>query len=318
MKLDKAFLEKTDENIGEIQTIVCIGVVCCQIEVGGRALIDGEAVGHCNRGIVDRQHVDRDAALDRVGTSPVPAHRVHRLGGHAVDRPAAANPIKIEDLTLRDGHQSLFATRMRLDEASIATGLLHDTVEDTLATLDELKGLNPEALTAARSAVGPGVVLGPQSLVEAGASVESVLEPGDAAVYGVALYAVGHSAQMKLRAAHFSGWLQVILALGALSEVVRRFLYGSEPDSNLMMLFGLVALAANVLCLALITKHREGGVHMKASWIFSANDVIANLGIIIAGALVAWTGSRYPDLIIGFIIAGVVLNGAYRILKLRS
>jgi hypothetical protein len=98
----------------------------------------------------------------------------------------------------------------------------------------------------------------------------------DAAVYGVALYAVGHSAQMKLRAAHFSGWLQVILALGALSEVVRRFLYGSEPDSNLMMSFGLVALAANVLCLVLITKHREGGVHMKASWIFSANDVIAN------------------------------------------
>ena len=140
----------------------------------------------------------------------------------------------------------------------------------------------------------------------------------DAAVYGVALYAVGHSAQMKLRAAHFSGWLQVILALGALSEVVRRFLYGSEPDSNLMMSFGLVALAANVLCLALITKHREGGVHMKASWIFSANDVIANLGIILAGALVAWTGSRYPDLIIGFIIAGIVLNGAYRILKLRA
>ena len=140
----------------------------------------------------------------------------------------------------------------------------------------------------------------------------------DAAVYGVALYAVGHSAKMKLRAAHFSGWLQVILTLGALSEVIRRFLYGSDPDSDLMMSFGLVALVANVLCLVLITQHREGGVHMKASWIFSANDVIANLGIIIAGALVAWTGSRYPDLIIGFLIAGVVLNGACRILKLRS
>jgi cation transport ATPase len=140
----------------------------------------------------------------------------------------------------------------------------------------------------------------------------------DAAVYGVALYAVGHSAKMKLRAAHFSGWLQVILALGALSEVIRRFLYGSNPDSDLMMSFGLVALVANVLCLVLITKHREGGVHMKASWIFSANDVIANLGVILAGALVAWTGSRYPDLIIGSIIAGIVLSGAYRILKLRS
>jgi hypothetical protein len=140
----------------------------------------------------------------------------------------------------------------------------------------------------------------------------------DAAVYGVALYAVGHSARMKLRAAHFAGWLQVILALGALSEVVRRFVFGSDPHSSLMMSFGLVALAANVLCLLLIAQHREGGAHMKASWIFSANDVIANLGVILAGGLVAWSGSRYPDLIIGFIIAGIVLNGARRILQLKS
>jgi Co/Zn/Cd efflux system component len=57
---------------------------------------------------------------------------------------------------------------------------------------------------------------------------------------------------------------------------------------------------------------------MQASWIFSANDVIANVGVIAAGVIVAFTGSRYPDLIIGFIIAMVVLNGARRILQLKS
>jgi cation transport ATPase len=140
----------------------------------------------------------------------------------------------------------------------------------------------------------------------------------DAAVYGVALYAVGHSVRMKLRAAHFSGWLQIILALGALGEVVRRLVFGSEPVSSLMMSFGLVALAANVTCLLLIAKSRDSGAHMKASWIFSANDVIANLGVILAGFLVAWSGSRYPDLVIGLIIGVVVLNGARRILQLKS
>ena len=139
----------------------------------------------------------------------------------------------------------------------------------------------------------------------------------DAAVYGVSLYAVGHSMRMKLRAAHLSGWLQVILALGALSEVIRRFVFGSEPASNLMMGFGLVALAANVLCLLLIAKNRDSGAHMKASWIFSANDVIANLGVILAGGLVALTGSRYPDLVIGLIIGAIVLIGARRILQLK-
>jgi len=139
----------------------------------------------------------------------------------------------------------------------------------------------------------------------------------DAAVYGVALYAVGRSVRAKLRAAHFSGGLQLVLALGALAEVGRRYMFGSEPVSTLMMGFGLVALAANVWCLVLISRNRHGGAHMKASWIFSANDVIANLGVILAGALVAWTGSRYPDLIIGLIIGLIVLNGARRILQLQ-
>ncbi len=140
----------------------------------------------------------------------------------------------------------------------------------------------------------------------------------DAAVYGLAIYAVGHCIKKKLRAAHLSGWLQLILAVGALSEVLRRFVLGSEPASTLMMGFGLVALIANVTCLMLIFKNRESGAHMKASWIFSANDVIANLGVILAGLLVAWTGSRYPDLIIGLIIGVIVLNGARRILQLKS
>jgi Co/Zn/Cd efflux system component len=140
----------------------------------------------------------------------------------------------------------------------------------------------------------------------------------DAAVYGVALYAVGRSVSMKVRAAHLAGWLQVLLALGALSEVIRRFIFGSEPESILMMSFGAIALVANVLCLVLIAKSKDEGAHMKASWIFSANDVIANVGVILAGFLVALSGSNTPDLVIGLIIAAIVLNGGRRILKLQS
>ncbi|WP_326505188.1 cation transporter [Noviherbaspirillum album] len=139
----------------------------------------------------------------------------------------------------------------------------------------------------------------------------------DAAVYGLALYAVGKAASMKSRAAHVAGWLQLILAVGALSEVVRRFIFGSEPESTLMMGVGLIALVANVTCLVLISKKRDRGAHMTASYIFSANDVIANLGVIAAGILVAWTQSPYPDLVIGTIIGVIVLNGARRILQLR-
>ena len=57
---------------------------------------------------------------------------------------------------------------------------------------------------------------------------------------------------------------------------------------------------------------------MKASWIFSANDVVINLGVIIAGTLVALTGSNYPDLIIGSIAGLIVLNGSRRIFALKG
>lgn len=139
----------------------------------------------------------------------------------------------------------------------------------------------------------------------------------DAGVYGISLYAVGRAARLQLRAAHVSGWLQMGLALGALAEVIRRFVVGSEPEPVWIMAVSTVALAANVSCLYLISRHREGGAHMKASWIFSTNDVLANLGVIGAGLLVGWTQSRFPDLVIGSIIAVIVLTGAVRILRLR-
>ncbi len=137
----------------------------------------------------------------------------------------------------------------------------------------------------------------------------------DAFVYVIALFAVGKSRRLQASAATASGIFQVALALGVLAEVVRRFIFGSDPVSLLMMGMGAVALIANVSCLFLIAKHRHGGVHMRASWIFSANDVIANIGVILSGALVMLLGNRLPDLIIGAVISAVVLRGGILILK---
>ncbi|WP_114418939.1 cation transporter [Marinospirillum perlucidum] len=137
----------------------------------------------------------------------------------------------------------------------------------------------------------------------------------DATVYGLSLYAVGKGIVKQAKAARVSGYLQIILGLGVLFEVIRRMLLGSEPQSILIIIVGALALLANVLCLLLIYKHREGGVHMRASWIFSANDVIANLGVVLSGALVFVVGNRYPDLIVGTVISILVIRGGIKILK---
>ncbi len=135
----------------------------------------------------------------------------------------------------------------------------------------------------------------------------------DATVYGIALYAASRSGGAQRTAARVSGVLQIALGLGVLVEVIRRALFGSEPTSHLMIGAGAVALVANLICLRLIAKHREGGAHMRASWIFSKNDVIANTGVIVAGLLVMALGSRVPDLVVGSIVAAVVIRGGVQI-----
>ncbi|MFQ6540062.1 MULTISPECIES: cation transporter [Aphanothece] len=137
----------------------------------------------------------------------------------------------------------------------------------------------------------------------------------DAGVYGISLGAVSRSLKRQRRAAQLSGRLQILLAIWVLLEVLRRSVLGLEPMSAVMMGIGALALLANLLCLVLVRRHRNGGVHMRASVIFSTNDTLANLGVIVAGLLVAWTGSPIPDLLIGTAISLLVLNGGLRILR---
>ncbi len=137
----------------------------------------------------------------------------------------------------------------------------------------------------------------------------------DAMIYAVALYAVGKAFHNKIRAAYLSGILQCLLAAAVMIDVARRSIWGSEPDSQLMIGVGLIALVANVICLVLISKHRKGEIHMRASWIFSKNDVIANVGVILSGFLVEFFSSSIPDLLIGFMIAGIVVKGGVSIVR---
>ena len=140
----------------------------------------------------------------------------------------------------------------------------------------------------------------------------------DAAVYALALAAVGGAAHRKLRTAHLSGGLQLVLGLGILVEVGRRMWFGAEPQPPMMLLIATLALCANLACVLLLARHRDAGAHMKASWIFTANDALANLGVIAAALLVGWLQAPWPDWLIGTAIGALILNGAWRILRLRA
>jgi Co/Zn/Cd efflux system component len=200
--------------------------------------------------------------------------------------------------------------------ASVERSDVADEAEVAGAARDESEGRTLKAVLAINAAMF--LVEGTAGWIaeSTGLLADGLDMLADALVYGVALYAVGRAPDLKRRAARLCGGLQVLLASTALAEVLRRAAFGSEPAAPLMVGISFLALAANVTSLWLVARHREGGVHMKATYICTTNDVLANLGVIAAGALVAWTGSAIPDLVIGTTIAAVVLRGALRILRL--
>src|SRR5690606_2719882 len=139
----------------------------------------------------------------------------------------------------------------------------------------------------------------------------------DSIVYALALFAVGGTVTRKNNIAKFAGYFQILLAVIGFVEVIRRFLgFEKMPDFQTMIIVSVLALMANVLCLYLLQKNKSKEAHMQASMIFTSNDVIINSGVIVAGLLVHWLNSSYPDLIIGAIVFVIVARGAYRILKL--
>ncbi len=137
----------------------------------------------------------------------------------------------------------------------------------------------------------------------------------DAAVYLLSYLAIDRRPAWKRGAAAVSGVMLLLFAVAVMADVVRRWLYGAEPLGPVMMGLALVAAVINLWCLVLLRRMRSDDVNMKAAETFSFNDFISNGGVIVAGALVLWLGSPWPDLVAGALIAVVASLGGVEILR---
>ena len=137
----------------------------------------------------------------------------------------------------------------------------------------------------------------------------------DAAVYLVSLFAIGRGIKAQARAASLSGILLSVLGLGLAIEVIRRFVTDYEPIGIAMIITAIVNASTNVINMRLLAQHKDKGVHMKASMIFTENDMLVNVGIVLSGITVMIFKSAIPDLLIGLVVAGIVLWGGVTILK---
>lgn len=138
---------------------------------------------------------------------------------------------------------------------------------------------------------------------------------GDAAVYGFSLFALNRGAIWRARAGLSKGVIMAIFGFVVLGQATYRFLTASVPVAETMGVIGAVALVANAICLVLLYSHRADDINMRSTWLCSRNDIVSNVGVIIASVLVGLLNSGWPDLIVGVAIACLFLKSAYEVIN---
>lgn len=136
---------------------------------------------------------------------------------------------------------------------------------------------------------------------------------GDGLISFLGLLAIGWRPVWRARSALIQGLFLGALGLWVLATTAYRVLVQGVPEAELMGLFGIVAFAVNVIAALVLMPHRSGDANMRAVWLFSRNDAIGNLAVVVAAGLVALTGTAWPDLVVAFVIAGLFLHSAWHI-----
>ena len=138
---------------------------------------------------------------------------------------------------------------------------------------------------------------------------------GDSLVYGFSLYVLNRSIAWQARASLLKGGIMLLFGVAVIVEAIFKVMNPIVPGADMMTWIGLLALAMNSICFALLWRHRDDNINLQSTWICSRNDLIANCGVLLAALLTAVLSSRWPDLIIGLLIAAVFLQSAVSLLR---
>lgn len=135
----------------------------------------------------------------------------------------------------------------------------------------------------------------------------------DAAAYSIALVAQRRGPVFQIAAARASGLVLTVLGCAVLIDAARRALSSGEADGTVMTVIACLSLVTNLYVLYKLGRLNSEGVHLRAAWIFTRADVVANICVILSGIFVRITGFGYADQMVGAGIAIYVLLEAREI-----
>jgi len=136
---------------------------------------------------------------------------------------------------------------------------------------------------------------------------------GDAIATGIGLLMVGRTMRARSLVSYGPGVALGALGVFALVSAVLRIFAGTTPEPLGMSVYGLLGFFVNLGAALLLLRHRKGDASVRAVWLYSRNDAIGNVAVMAAAALVAATGTRWPDIVVGIAIAALFLHSAWEI-----
>lgn len=137
----------------------------------------------------------------------------------------------------------------------------------------------------------------------------------DAATYGLSLWVIGRSLRTRTAAAMCKGATLAVMAAAILGFAGWRLMSGQTPDATAITSLGLFGVAANLLAALLLVRFRNGDANVRSVWLCTRNDLIQCLAVAATGLAVEVTGSRWPDLLVGVLLAGIFLRSAWQIMR---
>lgn len=138
---------------------------------------------------------------------------------------------------------------------------------------------------------------------------------GDAATYGLSLAVIGTSIRVRARAALVKSSSLTLMGLWVFGATAYHVFVLGVPHAEVMGVIGFLAFAANVASVLILIRYKDGDANVRSVWLCSRNDAIGNVAVLIAALGVWGTGTRWPDLIVAAIMAGLFLYSSVQILR---
>ena len=139
---------------------------------------------------------------------------------------------------------------------------------------------------------------------------------GDVFILGSSLFVLSSTTVVKHKLALLKGIIMTAFGLWAFYYVYLGIIGMSQLTGGIISFVGLLSLIGNATVAFMMYKHQHKDINFMSAFICCSNDAIASAGIILAGLLVMFTGSFWPDVIIGTMIAIIVCHGGIKIIRL--